>query len=215
MAGGVAARRPSGATGPGGYNPAMIRTSDDITSSQFDLDEAVAVLERTPAILRAWLSGLPRAWIEADEGADTWSAFDIVGHLIHGERTDWIARARIVLEHGEGRAFDPFDRFAQLEASRGKSLDELLDELGELRRRNLETLRDFDLGAADLGRAGRHPELGRVTLGELLACWAVHDLGHIAQIARVMAKRYRREVGAWQAYLPVLRDREPAPEEGA
>ena len=189
--------------------------SDDHETAAFVLDEAIAVLERTPAVLRSWLAGLPAQWIEADEGADSWSAFDIVGHLIHGERTDWIARARIVLEHGEERAFDPFDRFAQLEASRGKSLDELLDELADLRRRNLETLRDFDLGSADLGRAGRHPELGRVTLGELLACWAVHDLGHIAQIARVMAKRYRQEVGAWQAYLPVLRDREPVPEDEA
>jgi hypothetical protein len=180
---------------------------------KFDLDEAMAVLERTPTILRAWLSGLPQAWIEADEGSETWNAFDIVGHLIHGERTDWIPRARTVLEHGEARAFDPFDRFAQFELSKGRGLEDLLDEFAELRRRNLETLRGFGLGAADLRRAGRHPELGRVTLGELLATWAVHDLGHIAQIARVMAKRYRSEVGAWQAYLPVLRDRERAPEE--
>ena len=174
----------------------------------FDLDEAIAVLERTPATLRAWLSGLPEVWIQANEGPETWNAFDIVGHLIHGERTDWIARARIVLEHGESRAFDPFDRFAQFEESKGRGLDELLDEFAELRRHNLEILRGFDLGPRELRRAGRHPELGRVTLGELLSTWAVHDLGHIAQIARVMAKRYRPEVGAWGAYLPVLRDRE-------
>ncbi len=180
--------------------------------ARFELDEAVAVLERTPAILRAWLSGLPAAWIEADEGGDSWNAFDIVGHLIHGERTDWIARARIVLEHGESRPFDPFDRFAQFELSKGRGLDELLDEFADLRRQNLETLRGFDLGPRELARAGRHPELGRCTLGELLATWAAHDLGHIAQIARVMAKRYRSAVGAWQAYLPVLHDRDIDPE---
>lgn len=174
----------------------------------FDLDEAIAVLERTPATLRGWLSGLPAAWIEADEGGDSWNAFDIVGHLIHGERTDWIARARIVLEHGDSRAFEPFDRFAQFELSKGRGLDELLDEFAELRQRNLEILRGFDLGPRELARSGRHPELGPVTLGELLATWAVHDLGHIAQIARVMAKRYGSEVGAWGAYLPVLRDRQ-------
>lgn len=180
-----------------------------------DLDEAVAVLERTPAVLRAWLSGLPPAWTEADEGRDSWSAFDIVGHLIHGERTDWIARARIVLEHGEGRAFDPFDRFAQFEISKGRALAELLDEFAELRRLNLETLRGWRLGSEELQHVGLHPELGRVTLGELLATWAAHDLGHIAQIARVMAKRYRHEVGAWEAYLPVLHDREPGSAEGS
>ena len=178
----------------------------------FDLEEAIAVLERTPTILRAWLTGLPGAWIDADEGGDSWSAFDIVGHLIHGERTDWIARARIILEHGEGRAFDPFDRFAQFEESRGRSLDDLLEEFAERRRRNLETLRALDPKPAELDLAGLHPELGRVTLRQLLATWTAHDLGHLGQIARVMAKRYRSEVGAWQAYLPVLHDREGDPE---
>ncbi len=183
--------------------------NQNLDPTTFDLDEALAVLERTPAVLRGWLSGLPPAWIEADEGPETWNAFDIVGHLIHGERTDWIARARIILEHGESRAFDPFDRFAQFEISKGRELDELLDEFADLRRRNLETLRGFELGPAELARTGRHPELGGVTLGELLATWAVHDLGHIAQIARVMAKRYRAAVGAWRVYIPVLDDREP------
>jgi uncharacterized damage-inducible protein DinB len=185
--------------------------SDIETATAFDLEEARAVLERTPAILRAWLSGLPEAWTEADEGPETWSAFDILGHLIHGERTDWIARARIVLDHGEGRAFDPFDRFAQFEESRGRSLGELLDEFAELRRRNLETLQNLELGPDDLARVGRHPDLGRVTLGELLATWTAHDLGHLAQIARVMAKRYGKAVGPWQAYLSVLHDRESGP----
>ena len=189
--------------------------SDDPKTTAFDLDEALAVLERTPAVLRGWLADLPTPWIVANEGGDSWNAFDIVGHLIHGERTDWIARARRVLEHGESRAFEPFDRFAQFEESRGKSLDELLLEFAELRRENLETLRGLDLGPDDLARRGRHPELGPVTLGELLATWAAHDLGHIAQIARVMAKRYRGEVGAWQAYLPVLHDRETDAEDGS
>ncbi|MFQ5350008.1 MAG: DinB family protein [Thermoanaerobaculia bacterium] len=182
--------------------------SDSARTGTFHLEEAIAILERTPRILRAWLSDLPAAWIEADEGEETWNAFDIVGHLIHGERTDWIARARIVLEHGEGRAFDPFDRFAQFRESRGRTLGELLDEFAERRRRNIETLRALELKPRELGLAGLHPELGRVTLSELLATWVAHDLGHIAQIARVMAKRYRSAVGAWQAYLPVLRDRE-------
>ncbi len=189
--------------------------SESPERTTFDLDEAIAVLERTPSVLRAWLSGLSAAWIEADEGPDSWNAFDIVGHLIHGERTDWIARARIVLEHGESRPFDPFDRFAQFELSKGRSLDELLDEFADLRRHNLEILRGLELGAAEFDRAGRHPELGRVTLGELLATWVAHDLGHIAQIARVMAKRYRSEVGVWQAYLPVLNDRQTDSAEGS
>lgn len=186
-----------------------------MTHAKFDLDEAVAVLERTPAVLRAWLSGLPDGWIEADEGPDSWSAFDIVGHLIHGERTDWIPRARIILERGESRAFDPFDRFAQFELSKGRGLDELLDEFAELRRRNLETLAGLALGAEELAQNGLHPELGRVSLGELLATWVVHDLGHIAQIGRVMAKRYRPDVGVWRAYLPVLGDRKTEPGESS
>ena len=180
---------------------------------EFDLYEAIAVLERTPAVLRAWLSGLPAGFVEADEGPDTWSPFDVVGHLIHGERTDWISRVRLVLEHGEGRAFEPFDRFAQFELSKGRTLDELLGEFAELRRANLETLRALELGPSELARAGRHPELGGVTLSELLATWVVHDLGHIAQIARVMAKRYGPEVGVWRAYLPVLGDRVAGPED--
>jgi hypothetical protein len=189
--------------------------SDSTDRRTFDLEEAIAILERTPAVLRAWLSGLPAGWIEADEGPDTWSPFDIVGHLIHGERTDWIPRLRILLEHGDDRAFDRFDRFAQFELTKGRTLDGLLDELAELRRANLEILRGLALGSEDLARSGRHPELGGVTLSELLATWAVHDLGHIAQIARVMAKRYGSDVGAWRAYLPVLGDRVAAPREGS
>ncbi len=173
----------------------------------FDLAEARAVLARTPAALDAWLRGLPEAWTTADEGPGTWSAFDVVGHLIHGEKTDWLPRARIVLAHGEARPFDPYDRFAQERESAGKTLDDLLDEFAALRAANLEALDALHLSDADLARRGAHPGLGAVTLGELLAAWVVHDLGHLAQVARVMAKRYGTAVGPWTAYLPVVADR--------
>jgi uncharacterized damage-inducible protein DinB len=172
-----------------------------------DLDEAAALLARTPAVLDAWLRGLPDAWTTANEGPGTWSAYDVVGHLIHGEHTDWMARARIVLEYGEARPFAPFDRFAQARESEGKALDDLLDTFAALRSENLAALRALDLDAAALARRGTHPALGTVTLGQLLATWVTHDLGHLAQIARVMAKRYRDEVGPWSAYLPILSDR--------
>jgi uncharacterized damage-inducible protein DinB len=177
----------------------------------FALDESLALLARTPAVLDAWLRGLPDAWTTAAEGPGTWSAFDVVGHLIHGEKTDWMARAGIILAHGAARPFDPFDRFAQERESRGKTLDDLLDEFAAARAASLDALRERHLTDADLARRGTHPALGTVTLGELLATWAVHDLGHLAQIARVMAKRYGAAVGPWAAYLPVLADRpEPA-----
>ena len=170
----------------------------------FDLSQAVSVLDRTPIVLRDMLHGLPDAWTRGDEGPDTWSPYDVVGHLIHGERTDWIPRARIILEEGEGRAFEPFDRFAQERESRGKSLAQLLDEFAALREENLEVLRGLDLGPAELALKGRHPDLGVVTLGQLLATWTAHDLGHLAQISRVMAKQYADQVGPWRAYMPVL-----------
>lgn len=169
-----------------------------------DLREGVAVLERTPSALRAMLLGLPSAWIDTNEGPETWSPFDVVGHLIHGERTDWIARATIILDQGENRQFAPFDRFAQFEESRGKSMPQLLDELAELRTNNLRTLQGWTLSDAQLDLVGEHPALGPVTLRQLLATWVAHDLGHIAQITRVMAKRYREEVGPWREYLPVM-----------
>ncbi len=171
---------------------------------QFTIDRSLAILARTPSVLEALLRDLPDDWVRADEGAATWSPFDVVGHLIHGERTDWIPRARIVLEHGESRPFEPFDRFAQFEASRGKRLGELLDEFAALRAANLQSLRAHGLAPADLARRGRHPELGTVTLEQLLATWVVHDLGHLAQITRTMAKQYGSAVGPWKAYLPVL-----------
>ncbi len=158
-------------------------------------------------MLQTLLDELPEALERGNEGEDTWSPYDIIGHLIHGERTDWISRLRTILEHGESKEFEPFDRFAQFEASRGKSMAELLTEFAALRAENLVFLQALDLGAADYARTGRHPELGIVTLGELLATWVVHDLGHIAQIGRVMAKQLGDEVGAWRAYLPVLAPR--------
>ena len=173
---------------------------------EFDLDKSIAVLARTPATLRQLLHELPEEWTHANEGGDSWSPFDIVGHLIHGERKDWMARARSILEHGEERAFEPFDRFAQFEASRGKSLEELLDEFEALRAANLEALAELPV-AESLDRSGRHPELGSVTLRQLLATWVVHDLGHIGQIARAMARQYADRVGPWVEHLPVLAPR--------
>ena len=161
----------------------------DRTRRVFDLSEAVAVLSRTPATLDALLRDLPDGWTSANEGGGTWSPFDVVGHLIHGERTDWMPRAKIILEHGEARAFDTFDRFAQFAASEGRTLPSLLDEFASLRRDGLRELASLRLTEADLARRGRHPELGVVTLGQLLATWVAHDLDHVVQISRVLARR--------------------------
>lgn len=171
----------------------------------FSLPQGIALLERTPAVLDAWLRGLTPVWALADEGEGTWSAFDIVGHLIHGERTDWIPRARIILEDGPARPFEPFDRFAMFEASRGSSLDELLDEFAQLRRENLDALHALGLKPEDLARRGRHPALGEVTLAELLAAWVAHDLTHLHQLARVLAEQYREAVGPWAGYMGVMK----------
>ena len=152
------------------------------------------------------LSGLPSAWIDATEGPETWSPYVIVGHLIHGERTDWIARAQIILAQGDGanRRFEPYDRFAQFRESKGKTLAQLLDELEQLRTDNLATVAGWRLTSQHLALEGVHPDFGPVTLSQLLATWVAHDLGHIAQIARVMAKQYRDAIGPWRAYLPVV-----------
>jgi hypothetical protein len=171
---------------------------------KFDLPETLDILRRTPVVIDTLLRGTSGSWHAINEGPDTWSAYDVVGHLIHGEETDWVPRVRIILEHGEDRPFEPFDRFAQLSRFAGRPLDHLLDRFAELRRANLETVRDWHLTDLQLAQKGRHPELGPVNLRELLATWAVHDLNHIAQIARVMAKRYTDEVGVWRAYLSVL-----------
>lgn len=170
----------------------------------FSLDEALPMLRATPTVLRAWLSALPQSWIAANEGPETWSPFDIVGHLIHGERTDWIPRVELLMSHGESRPFTPFDRFAQFQASRGKSLQELLETFAELRATNLAHLESLHLTPEDLDRRGRHPELGPVTLAQLLATWVAHDLNHVGQVARVMGRQYTSAVGPWVEYLPML-----------
>jgi hypothetical protein len=171
---------------------------------KFELGEAIAVLERTPQVLRALLSGLPGAWLRGTEGKETWSAYQIVGHLIHGEKTDWIPRTRMILEHGESRTFIPFDRTAMLKLTQDLPLAEMLNEFDSLRVANIEILKGLKLDAQQIGKKGRHPDFGPVTLEQLISTWVVHDLGHLAQITRVMAKQYTGEVGPWRAYLPVL-----------
>ena len=171
---------------------------------EFDLQQTIALLSCTPSALNALLRDLPQAWTHANEGGKTWNPFDIVGHLIHGERTDWMPRARMILQQGESRAFDPFDRLAQERESQGKSLGQLLDEFGRLRTENVNALRAMNLQPSDFVRRGRHPELGVVTLSQLLATWAVHNLTHSHQLSRVMAFQYRDLVGPWSAYLGVL-----------
>lgn len=175
----------------------------DPAEATLDLDDACAVLERTPATLGAWLTGLPEGWTRANEGPETWSAFDVVGHRIDGEETDWIPRARIILERPGDRRFVPFDRFRHLRDSR--TLDERLEVFGALRAENLATLRGWNLSQEQLALTGMHPELGPVTLAQLLATWVAHDLDHLMQIARVMGKRYASAVGPWKAYLRVAR----------
>ena len=175
------------------------------SSTEFSLDEAIAVITRTPATLNALLRGLPDTWVRRNEGKDTWSAFDIVGHLIVGERTDWIPRVRIILLNGEARPFDPFDRFAQSKLSPDQPIEQLLDDFARLRNESLAALQALNLQPEDLARRGMHPGLGGVTLAELLAAWAVHDLTHLHQLSRVMAHQYREAVGPWTAYMGVLR----------
>jgi DinB superfamily len=170
----------------------------------FKLDEGIAVLERTPRTLSTMLGGLSSAWTDATEGPETWSPYVVVGHLIQGERTDWIARAEIILAQGENRKFTPFDRFAQFEASKGKSLGELLDEFARLRAQNIVTLKAMRLDDAKLALEGEHPKFGAVSLRQLLATWVAHDLGHIVQISRVMAKQYRDAIGPWREFLSVM-----------
>ena len=174
--------------------------------SEFNLDEAVAILERTPATLRAMLAGLPETWTQATEGEGTWSPYDVIGHLIHGEHTDWIPRAQHILA-GDPRPFVPFNRTAQFSESRRQTLPELLEAFAHLRKENVATLRGMNLTDSDFDRRGLHPELGEVTLRQLLATWVVHDLDHVGQIARTMAKAYANATGPWVEYLSILRDR--------
>ena len=172
---------------------------------EVDLNHVINHLHRTPTVLRSMLQGLPSEWITNNEGGQSWSPFDVVGHLIHGERTDWIPRAKIILESGEIRVFEPFDRYAQFEESKGKKIDELLDLFEIFRLDSIHSLKMMKLLPEDLKKKGRHPELGRVTLGELLAAWVAHDLDHIVQISRTMSRQYRDEVGPWRVYLSVMR----------
>jgi uncharacterized damage-inducible protein DinB len=171
---------------------------------EFRLERGIEVLERTPAALAHLLRGLSPEWTVANEGPETWSPHDVIGHLIHCEDADWIPRAEIILRQGESRAFDPLDRFAQFTRFRGWSLEDLLRRFAEARAANLETLRGWRLTPAQFALRGRHPDFGPVTLGELLATWVAHDLNHVGQIARVMAKQYRDAAGPWKAYLPIL-----------
>ena len=174
------------------------------TNMEFHLEDVTDILRRTPATLNSLLRHLPEAWVRGNEGAQSWSPYEIIGHLIHGEETDWIPRAKIILNEGEARPFAAFDRFAMLQQSQGPPLAELLDTFAQWRETSLAELAGLNLTAAALEKRGRHPELGLVTLRQLLSTWVAHDLGHIAQVTRVMARQYRAEVGPWQAYLSIL-----------
>lgn len=169
------------------------------------LQQTAALLARTPGVLDALARGLPDEWTRRGEGPGTWTVFDIVGHLIHGERTNWIPRAKMILQFGDARAFEPLDRLAQQRESEGKTLPDLLDLFRQLRADNLAELEALNLQPPDLERRGRHPAFGVVTLGQLISTWAVHDLTHLHQISRVMAHQYRDAVGPWRAYLGVLK----------
>jgi hypothetical protein len=173
--------------------------------SKHTLDNTVALLSRTPATLNVLLRDLPDDWTQRNEGEKTWSAYDVVGHLVHGEKADWVPRARMILEFSDTKAFEPFDRWAQEKASRGKSLGQLLDEFAKLREQNLRELRALNLRPEDMERRGKHPELGPVTMSQLLATWAAHDLTHLHQLSRIMAHQYREAVGPWTVYLGVMR----------
>ena len=174
----------------------------------FRLDLSMDVLRRSPATLDALLRGVDQFWARGTEGPDTFSPFDVVGHLIDGEETDWIPRARIILTRGPDRRFEPYDRFRHRKRNAGRALESLLAEFAKLRTANLELLGSWKLTDAELELQGEHPAFGQVTLRQLLATWVAHDLGHLAQIARVMAKQYRSDVGPWVPYMPVLTDHE-------
>jgi hypothetical protein len=171
---------------------------------EYRFNDAVPVLRRTPGALRALLLDLPSPWTQATEGPDTWSPFDIVGHLLHGDRTDWVPRVEHMLRHGDAVPFTPFDRDAMFEFSKGLSLSELLEAFGRARTESLDRLAALGLTDADLTRRGRHPEFGVVTMGQHLATWVAHDLGHIGQVVRVMARQYSAAVGPWKVYLSIL-----------
>jgi DinB superfamily len=172
---------------------------------EFELNHATDILSRTPKVLKTMLHGLPLKFLENNEGENTWSPFDVVGHLIHGEQINWIPRANMILEFGKQKTFEPFDRFVQFEASKGKTIEDLLEEFELLRAQNILILKELQLNAQDLEKLGNHPEFGSITLEQLLATWVAHDLDHIVQISRTIAKNYRETVGPWRAYLSVLK----------
>lgn len=171
---------------------------------KFTISTSIEILERTPVVLRSLLQGLSDEWVTPNEGSGTWSAYDIVGHLIHGEKTDWIPRMQIIRSGSDERKFEKFDRFAQFENSKGKTMLQLLNEFSQLREINMNILRSANITDSHLGETGVHPAFGNVTLSQLLSTWVVHDLNHIAQISRVMAKQYKEAVGPWIAYLGIL-----------
>jgi len=170
----------------------------------FDLNQAISVLEKTPLVFNKLLGSLSQEWTHKNEGQDTWSPYDVMGHLVHGEKTDWMPRLEIILSDSENKTFEPYDRFAQIEMSKGKSVGDLLDEFEVLRKRNLRNLKSKFLTSRDMSKEGIHPELGTITLKNMLSAWVVHDLGHIAQISRVMAKQYKDEIGPWTQYLTIV-----------
>jgi uncharacterized damage-inducible protein DinB len=172
---------------------------------EFNLDEACGMLQRTPAVLRPLFAGVPREWVRRDEGDGTWTPFDVLGHLIDGEETDWIPRTRIILEQGRSRTFTPFDRLRHLALNKGQSLENLVAKFERLRAENVQTLRSFNLTTAQLALRGVHPELGEVTLAQLLATWVVHDFDHVAQIVRTLARQFLEAVGPWREFMRVLR----------
>ncbi|MGB5895930.1 MAG: DinB family protein [Ignavibacteriaceae bacterium] len=174
--------------------------------NNFNLKEATEILERTSTVLISLLSGLSDKWIYNNEGGESWNPFDIVGHMIHGEKKDWIQRAKIILEYGEEKPFEPFDRFAQFKDSEDKTLNDLLEEFAKLRKENIDVLNKLNLDENDFNKTGIHPDFGKVTLKQLLSTWVVHDLSHIRQISRVMAKQYKNGIGPWEKYLPVINE---------
>ena len=171
---------------------------------KFDLNKSIEILNRTPYVLEALLSGINDEWLMSNEGENTWSPFEIIGHLIHGDKTDWVTRMENILSDAQNKNFKPFDRLGQFKASQGKSTMQLLDEFKKIRKQNIEILESKKITSKDLTRKGIHPAFGEVTLEQLLATWTVHDLSHLAQIARVMAKQCKNEVGPWKQYLPIL-----------
>jgi DinB superfamily len=171
---------------------------------KFTADKSIEILEKTPAVLKTLLEGLSNEWVMNNEGPETFSPYDVIGHLIHGEKTDWAVRAKIILEFGLSKPFEPWNRFAQYEESKGKTLQQLLDEFEAVRKENLNWFNSLQLSEEDLERKGLHPVLGEVTLRNLLSTWVVHDLTHIAQITRVMAKQYTDEMGPWPEFFRIL-----------